>query len=92
MKLTKGGKARKEWSQEGKARFNTVFAQLKELRSFPVSTSNEESCLNFGMIGGVCLGPMEGLKNRSGMSPLVMKKSLLYMRRELIFYIHLIRN
>lgn len=41
MKLTKGGKARKEWSQEGKARFNTVFAQLKELRSFPVSTSNE---------------------------------------------------
>jgi hypothetical protein len=41
IKVTKGGKARKEWSQEGNAHFNTVFAQLKELRSFPVGSSNE---------------------------------------------------
>jgi hypothetical protein len=41
MMVTKGGKARKEWSKEGKTRFNSVFAQLKDLRSFPVSKSNE---------------------------------------------------
>jgi hypothetical protein len=41
MKTTKEGRARKEWSKEGKARFNTVFHQLKELRSFTASRSNE---------------------------------------------------
>jgi hypothetical protein len=41
MKVTKEGKARKEWSKEGKSRFNTVFHQLKELRSFTASRSNE---------------------------------------------------
>jgi hypothetical protein len=41
MKTTKEDRARKEWSKEGKGRFNTVFHQLKELRSFTASRSNE---------------------------------------------------
>jgi hypothetical protein len=41
MKMTKKGKARKEWSKEGKSHYNTMFHQLKELRSFTASRSNE---------------------------------------------------
>jgi len=41
MAMTKEGKARKEWSKEGKTRFNKVFSQLSGLRQFSVSVSNE---------------------------------------------------
>ncbi len=45
MTMTKEGKARKEWSKEGKTRFNKVFAQLRDLRHFTVSKSNETELL-----------------------------------------------
>ena len=41
MTLTKEGKARKEWSKQGKARFNKVFGQLRGLRQLSLSTSIE---------------------------------------------------
>jgi hypothetical protein len=56
MKVTKGGKARKEWSPEGKTHFNTVFAQLKDLRSFPISKSNETDLFKHWNHTGRCSG------------------------------------
>ena len=45
MTVTKEGKARKEWSKEGKTRFNKVFDQLRGLRQFSLSTSTEMELL-----------------------------------------------
>lgn len=45
MAMTKEGKARKEWSKEGKTRFNNVFSQLTGLRQFTLSVSNETELL-----------------------------------------------
>ena len=45
MAMTKEGKARKEWSKEGKTRFNKVFSQLSGLRQFSVSVSKEKEFL-----------------------------------------------
>lgn len=41
MERAQDGSVRKVWSNEGKRRFNEVFCQLKELRSFSLSRTNE---------------------------------------------------
>lgn len=41
MQIAKDGSVRKVWSDEGMKRFNNLFQQVKELRSFSLSRTNE---------------------------------------------------
>ena len=45
MKRAKDGNVRKEWSDEGKRRFNDIFLQVRELRSFSLSETNEKELM-----------------------------------------------
>lgn len=45
MTKAKDGSVRKVWSNEGKKRFNDVFAQVRELRSFSLSKTNEKELM-----------------------------------------------
>jgi hypothetical protein len=41
MRQSKDGSIRKDWSDEGKKRFNDLFCQVREQRAFSLSTTNE---------------------------------------------------
>jgi hypothetical protein len=41
MKQSKDGSIRKDWSDEGKQRFDDLFCQVREQRAFSLSTTNE---------------------------------------------------
>ena len=41
MKKSKDGSVRKDWSEEGKERFNDLFCQVREKRAFSSSSTNE---------------------------------------------------
>jgi hypothetical protein len=43
MKTAKDGSVRKDWSDEGKERFNDVFCQVKDLRLTSLSATNEKA-------------------------------------------------
>jgi len=45
MKRAKDGNVRKEWSDEGKRCFNDIFLQVRELRSFSLSETNEKELM-----------------------------------------------
>jgi hypothetical protein len=41
MKQSQDGSVRKDWSDEGKMRFNDIFSQVREMRPFSLSRTNE---------------------------------------------------
>ena len=43
MKTAKDGSVRKDWSDEGKERFNDIFCQVKDLRLTSLSATNEKA-------------------------------------------------
>ena len=43
MKRSKEGSVRKDWSEEGKERFNDIFCQIKDLRLTSLSSTNEKT-------------------------------------------------
>jgi hypothetical protein len=43
MRKSRDGSVRKDWSDEGKIRFNNIFSQVREMRPFSLSTTNENT-------------------------------------------------
>eukprot|EP00971_Amphidinium_carterae_P298598 5932502-Amphidinium_carterae.1 len=43
MRKSQDGSVRKDWSDEGKMRFNEIFTQVREMRPFSLSTTNENA-------------------------------------------------